>query len=58
MGSVDGARRPSVKLVVLWGHPADPATFESDYQERHLALARQIPGVALTTWLGTRVYAR
>ncbi|HYF24740.1 MAG TPA: EthD family reductase [Baekduia sp.] len=34
-----------VKLLVLYGHPKDPAAFERHYAERHLPLAQQIPGL-------------
>lgn len=34
-----------VKLVVMYGHPEDPAAFEKYYAETHLPIAGQIPGV-------------
>lgn len=34
-----------VKLVVLYGHPRDPAAFEKYYAETHLPIAAQIRGV-------------
>ncbi|MCL6600018.1 MAG: EthD family reductase [Alicyclobacillus macrosporangiidus] len=34
-----------VKLVVLYRHPADKAAFDAHYEQVHLPLARQIPGV-------------
>ena len=34
-----------VKLVVIYGHPKDPAAFEKYYAETHLPIAGQIPGV-------------
>ena len=34
-----------VKVTVLYGHPADPATFEKYYAETHLPLTAQMRGV-------------
>lgn len=34
-----------VKLVVMYGHPKDPAAFEKYYAETHLPIAGKIPGV-------------
>lgn len=34
-----------VKLVVMYGHPEDPAAFEKYYAETHLPIAGQIAGV-------------
>lgn len=34
-----------IKLVVLYGHPTDPAAFDQYYQEKHIPLARNIPNV-------------
>ncbi len=34
-----------VKIVVLYGHPADPAAFEQYYREKHIPLAQQIPNL-------------
>ena len=34
-----------VKLTLLYGHPADAASFESYYAESHLPLAARITGV-------------
>ena len=34
-----------VKLVVLYKKPADVSAFETHYKERHLPLARKIPGL-------------
>ncbi|OPC83796.1 ethyl tert-butyl ether degradation protein EthD [Embleya scabrispora] len=36
------------KLTVLYGHPEDPAAFDSYYWEKHVPLARTMPG--LTGW--------
>lgn len=35
-----------VKLVVMYGHPTDPAAFEKYYAETHLPIAGAIPGVS------------
>lgn len=35
-----------VKLVVMYGHPENPAAFEKYYAETHLPIAGQIGGVA------------
>lgn len=35
-----------VKVVVLYGHPADPDAFESHYAGTHLPLAAKMPHVA------------
>ncbi|MFY0591022.1 EthD family reductase [Roseivirga sp.] len=45
-----------VKLVVVYGHPEDPAAFEKYYAETHLPIAGQIKGVSkveLTKFIGT-----
>lgn len=34
-----------VKVVVLYGQPADPAVFDQHYQQTHIPLAQQIPNV-------------
>jgi uncharacterized protein (TIGR02118 family) len=34
-----------VKLMVLYGHPKDPAAFERYYSEIHMPIAAQIQGV-------------
>ncbi len=34
-----------LKLTVLYGHPSDPAAFETYYAETHLPLVAKIPGV-------------
>ncbi|MYS82883.1 EthD family reductase [Embleya scabrispora] len=36
------------KLTVLYGRPEDPAAFDTYYWEKHLPLARTMPG--LTGW--------
>jgi uncharacterized protein (TIGR02118 family) len=35
-----------VKVLVLYGQPADPAAFEAYYAETHLPLAAKMPHVA------------
>ena len=35
-----------VKLTLLYGHPADPGSFESYYANTHLPLAAKITGVS------------
>jgi uncharacterized protein (TIGR02118 family) len=35
----------TVKLVVLYTRPADPAAFDQHYSETHMALVRVIPGL-------------
>ncbi len=45
-----------VKVIVIYGHPTDPEAFEKYYNETHLPIAAQIPGIAkveLTKVLGT-----
>lgn len=45
-----------IKLTVIYGHPADPAAFESYYNTKHMEIAEQIPGVArveLTRFTGS-----
>jgi uncharacterized protein (TIGR02118 family) len=37
-----------VKLLVLYGHPADPAAFDEYYQRTHIPIAKQMKG--LKTW--------
>lgn len=34
-----------VKLVVLYGHPTDPAAFDQYYHQTHIPLAQKIPDV-------------
>lgn len=34
-----------VKVVVLYGHPTDPAAFDQYYQQSHIPLAQKIPDV-------------
>jgi uncharacterized protein (TIGR02118 family) len=38
----------TLKLTVLYGHPADPAAFEAHYQHKHLPLAAATPGLGRT----------
>ncbi|NYG57696.1 uncharacterized protein (TIGR02118 family) [Nocardioides daedukensis] len=33
-------------MMVLYGHPKDPAAFRRHYEEVHLPLARALPGVS------------
>lgn len=33
-----------IKLTVLYGHPADPAAFESYYFSSHLAFLEKVTG--------------
>lgn len=33
------------KMMVLYGHPTDPAHFEKYYREVHLPLASKLPGL-------------
>jgi len=34
-----------VRLLVLYGHPADPAAFDRYYQETHIPIAKQMKGL-------------
>ena len=34
-----------VKLLVLYGHPQDPAAFDKYYQEVHIPLAKRMQGL-------------
>ncbi len=34
-----------VKLLVLYGHPTDPAAFDKYYQEAHIPLAKRMQGL-------------
>jgi uncharacterized protein (TIGR02118 family) len=36
-----------VKLIVLYGQPADPAAFEQYYRDIHMPIAAQIKGVTI-----------
>lgn len=45
-----------VKLIVMYGHPADAAAFEAYYSETHLPIAAKIQCVSrieLTKFIGT-----
>ena len=45
-----------IKLTVLYGHPNDPAAFESYYNTTHMPIAHKIPAVArweLTRFTGS-----
>ncbi len=35
----------SAKLMVLYGHPTDPAAFDAYYTDHHLPLVRVVPGL-------------
>lgn len=35
----------TTKITLLYGNPTDPDAFEAAYAERHLQLARAVPGV-------------
>jgi len=39
-----------VKLVVLYGHPSDPASFDDYFASVHMPLAETIPGVVDITY--------
>lgn len=34
-----------IKLIVLYGTPADPAAFDAHYRNTHIPLAAKIPGL-------------
>ena len=34
-----------VRLLVLYGHPTDPATFDKYYEERHIPIAKKMKGL-------------
>lgn len=38
-----------VRLLVLYGHPKDPAAFDRYYKEVHIPLARRIKGLSKWT---------
>lgn len=38
------------RLVVSYGHPADPAAFDDHYRNTHASLAEKIPGLIRFTW--------
>ena len=42
-----------IRLMVMYGHPKDPAAFDRYYQEVHLPIARKIKG--FTRWTVGRV---
>lgn len=39
-----------VRLIVLYGHPADPTAFDRHYTEIHLPLADKIPNCQGASW--------
>lgn len=39
-----------VRLIVLYGHPADPAAFDQHYTQIHLPLADKIPNCQSASW--------
>ena len=34
-----------IRLLVLYGHPQDPAAFDKYYQEKHIPIAKQMQGL-------------
>jgi uncharacterized protein (TIGR02118 family) len=38
------------KVVVCYGHPDDPDSFDAHYRATHIPLARRIPGLSGYTW--------
>lgn len=34
-----------IRLLVLYGHPADPAEFDRYYREQHIPIARRMKGL-------------
>jgi uncharacterized protein (TIGR02118 family) len=34
-----------IRLLVLYGHPADPAEFDRYYREKHIPVARRMKGL-------------
>lgn len=34
-----------VRLLVLYGHPKDPAAFDRYYRDKHLSIAKQMKGL-------------
>ena len=34
-----------VRLLVLYGHPTDPAAFDKYYQDRHIPIAKRMKGL-------------
>lgn len=42
-----------IRLMVMYGHPKDPAAFDKYYQEVHLPIAKKIKG--FTRWTVGRV---
>ncbi len=40
----------TVKLVALWGTPADPEGFERDYAATHVPIVGSLPGLAKSTF--------
>lgn len=34
-----------VRLLVLYGHPTDPAAFDQYYQDRHIPIAKKMKGL-------------
>lgn len=35
----------TAKLLVLYRHPSDPAAFDAYYRDRHIGIAKRIPGL-------------
>jgi len=44
-GEVEKDTKPMVRLLVLYGHPEDPAAFDKYYQETHIPLAKKMKGL-------------
>jgi uncharacterized protein (TIGR02118 family) len=44
-----------IRLLVLYGHPTDPAAFDRYYREKHIPIARQMKG--LRKWTIGKVQA-
>jgi uncharacterized protein (TIGR02118 family) len=38
-------RRTMVKVFALWSRPNDTAAFDRDYMDRHVPLAKKVPGL-------------
>ncbi|TSD99930.1 EthD family reductase [Skermania sp. ID1734] len=38
------------RVVVCYGEPTDPAAFDEYYQQTHIPIAKQIPGLSEIVW--------
>lgn len=38
-----------IRLLVLYGHPSDPAAFDAYYRDKHIPIARQMKGLVKWT---------